>query len=172
MNPMHTLTSEPRHGKTFAKANGLTTYFSKTPCIRGHLSERETKTGVCLACQAIIAEQGFSSQATYPSPVACERNPEHGSERYTRNDCCVKCSRATVNQANKRIVLRLTVAEKARRMKLIAKSMGIDGDFKEGVNMREVANLYDDIVRTVSDGEVTHKFYPRDFRAEKKEALK
>lgn len=34
-----------------AKASGLTRYFTEEPCIHGHLAERFTNTGACVACR-------------------------------------------------------------------------------------------------------------------------
>ena len=45
-----------------AKALDLIRYFTGRPCLRGHLSERHTKTGACLACQKVWNVKGYKKR--------------------------------------------------------------------------------------------------------------
>ena len=40
-----------RGARHYAKQQGLPTYLTGKPCLRGHLSERDTHSGGCLACK-------------------------------------------------------------------------------------------------------------------------
>jgi hypothetical protein len=38
----------------YAKQHGLVTYSTGKPCVRGHISERDTASGSCLMCKRLL----------------------------------------------------------------------------------------------------------------------
>jgi hypothetical protein len=103
-----------------AIASGFSVYFTGTPCIHGHLSQRGTATGRCNECERLRMrayrqstkerERAVLKKAThiysghvvskvaagrqglrrYFSGVVCEFG--HMAERYVKNDQCVVCA--------------------------------------------------------------------------------
>ncbi|WP_262027131.1 endonuclease VII domain-containing protein [Microvirga sp. Mcv34] len=58
-----------RHGiveRWEALRNGLPRFFTGYPCNRGYVSERETKTGKCLACSEADAKQQARGRGRFP----------------------------------------------------------------------------------------------------------
>lgn len=65
-----------RHGivlRREALAKGLPRFFTGYPCSRGHLEERDTKTGKCLACADADAKQQAKKRGLFP---------DHDAENY------------------------------------------------------------------------------------------
>lgn len=64
-----------------AALQGATRYMPPGPCKRGHMSERYTSTGGCVACQQmkVVKRQAPARGSWQPSPlmVPSEFGPEH-----------------------------------------------------------------------------------------------
>lgn len=62
-----------------ARALGLKRYFTGVPCVKGHVSERRTLSGVCVECKRIWVEKYFAR------PGAKERHKVAVDARYQRH---------------------------------------------------------------------------------------
>lgn len=87
-----------------AKIAGLPRYFTGKPCLRGHISERYTASGICIQCQTekrrregekpvdnsrkIAKSLGHKK---YKSKSPCVKG--HDSLRYTGSGGCVECAK-------------------------------------------------------------------------------
>lgn len=81
-----------RHGivtRQEAFARGLNRFFTGYPCPAGHIDERETKTGKCVACMAMVRK---------PNPNRTGRFPKYSIEGYKihqmlerQNGLCAIC---------------------------------------------------------------------------------
>lgn len=70
-----------------AKARGLKRYFTGQPCRRGHLAERQTSTGVCVACnyEHIKAwRRAGNRDSTAETLLWKARHPEKARANYAR----------------------------------------------------------------------------------------
>lgn len=118
-----------------AKAKGLRRYFTGSPCLHGHLAERDTHHRACLACQSttwldqhferfVLDDAGVSRKVVaraaakasglhrYFTGKPCKYG--HISERFATGTCC-KCSELFAD--SNRLHLRSYSREYARQLR-------------------------------------------------------
>lgn len=86
--------------KEFAKNNNLKKYFTGSPCINGHYSERYLRNSQCTECVRIQKKRRRLrkkmlvkelNKSTYFTGISCING--HIAERYYLNNTCVECEK-------------------------------------------------------------------------------
>lgn len=102
-----------------AKAAGLTRWFSGKPCKHGHLSERTTCNGACIACNRLANEALYKAEGPDGRAVRNERskawNAAHREERRAYGRAYSKANREKGNAWKAANREKLNAAEREAR---------------------------------------------------------
>lgn len=75
-----------RGPRYIAQQAGLLTYFTGKPCLRGHISERETDSGRCIECRRLTERQSYAANP--------EKHRQQARKFYLKNqEICVQKAR-------------------------------------------------------------------------------